>query len=141
LLQFLAGFGHAGAILLAGLTALASDRAVLRAIHRPPQRAGALAQLQRSHRRVLAGLSLALLTGLTMLSAQLATLPRSLFLWIKLAGLATLLWNGLRILRRERLLRTDPQSDTHWVAMEAPARTSAILWCALALMGVLLTTV
>ena len=141
LLQFLAGFGHAGAILFAGLTALASDREILRALTRPRLRPDALAQLQRAHLRVFIGLGCALLTGGLMLSAQLATLPRSAFFWLKMAGLLTLVWNGRRILRHERWLRSDPENEVFWQAMRVPAQTSAVVWCAVALMGVLLTTV
>jgi len=137
----LAGFGHAGAILFAGLTALAADREILRALKRPRLRAHALTRLQKAHLRVFIGLGCALLTGSLMLSAQLATLPRSPFFWLKVAGLLALVWNGRRILKHERWLRSDPDNEVFWQAMRAPARTSALLWCTIALLGVLLTTV
>ena len=128
-------------MLLAGLTALAADRDILRATTRARLRMAALARLQRAHPRVFLGLIGALLTGGTMLSAQLATLPRSPLLWLKLAGLLALLWNGRRILQRERMLRVEPGNETLWQAMIGPARTSVALWCTIALLGVLLTTV
>jgi hypothetical protein len=140
-LQFIAGFGHAAAILLAGLTALSADREVLRALRQPRLRSGALAKLQRSHRRVFIGLGFALLTGLTMLSAQLATLARSPLLWLKLTALLALVWNGRRILERERLLRAQPDSAERWQDMKAPAQTSVALWLTIPLIGILLTTV
>ncbi|MGH7471466.1 MAG: hypothetical protein ACRENP_26240 [Longimicrobiales bacterium] len=114
---------------------------MLRALRRPQLRTPALARLQRAHRRVFLGLALALLTGGTMLSAQLATLPRSPWFWLKLTGLLTLVWNGRRILLQERQLRGNPEQETSWQAMAPLARTSAALWCTIALMGVLLTTV
>jgi hypothetical protein len=128
-------------VLLAGLTALSADRDILRAITRTRLRPAALARLQRAHKRVFLGLGGALLTGGTMLSAQLGTLPHSPFLWLKFAGLATLLWNGRRILQRERELRKQPDNNDLWQAMATPARTSVVLWCSIALLGVLLTTV
>ena len=140
-LQLIAGFGHAGAILFAGLTALSADRAVLRAIRLPRLRADALAQLQRAHARVFTGLGFALLTGLTMLSAQVATLLPSFWFWVKITGLSALVWNGRRILHTERTLAREPQRDEYWQALAPPARTSAGLWLAIALIGVMLTTV
>jgi hypothetical protein len=126
---------------LAGLTALTADRDVLRAVGKPRLRAAALARLQRAHRRVFLGLGLALLTGGTMLSAQLGTLPRSLWFWLKFSCLFALVWNGRRILRREHYLREQPDDDLRWQSMAGPATTSVVLWCATAFMGILLTTV
>ncbi len=120
---------------------MSADREILRALNRPRLRAHARERLQQAHLRVFIGLGCALLTGGTMLSAQLATLPRSVWFWLKIGGLLTLVWNGRRILRRERVLRTDPENEAYWQAMRAPARTSALLWCTIALLGVLLTTV
>lgn len=128
-------------MLLAGLTALSADREILRAITRLRLRTDALARLQRAHRRVFIGLGCALLTGGTMLSAQLATLPRSPFLWLKLTALLALVWNGRRILEREQRLRRQSDDERLWQAMAGPARTSVVLWTSIALLGVLLTTV
>lgn len=140
-LQVLAGFGHAGAILVAGLTALSADRSILRAVRVPRLRNTALAQLQRAHRRVFAGLGFALLTGLTMLSAQIAILLPSFWFWVKMTGLAALVWNGRRILHAERALVQQPQRDDLWEALASPSKTSAALWLSIALIGVMLTTV
>jgi hypothetical protein len=114
---------------------------VLRAVRRPQLREAALLRLQRAHARVFLGLALALLTGATMLSAQLATLPRTPWFWLKVTGLITLVWNGRRILRQERRLRAQPERESLWQELAPLARTSAALWCAIALMGVMLTTV
>lgn len=140
-LQVVAGFGHAGAILVAGLTALSADRAVLRAVRLPRLRSAALAQLQGAHGRVFAGLAFALLTGLTMLSGQIAILFPSFWFWIKMTGLAALAWNGRRILHAERAVGSEPQREELWRALATPARTSAALWLCIALLGVILTTV
>jgi len=140
-LQVIAGFGHAGAILFAGLTALSADRAVLRAVRTPRLRGTALEQVQHAHARVFAGLGFALLTGLTMLSAQIAILLPSFWFWLKMAGLATLVWNGRRILRAERLIVDQTDHHQRWAALAAPARASVALWLSIALVGVLLTTV
>jgi hypothetical protein len=90
---------------------------------------------------VFIGLGFALLTGATMLSAQLATLARSPLLWLKLAALIALVWNGRRILQRERLLRAEPESAERWQDMKEPAQTSVALWLTIPLTGILLTTV
>lgn len=140
-LQVIAGFGHAGAILFAGLTALSADRAVLRAVRTPRLRDAALTQVQHAHARVFTGLGFALLTGITMLSAQIAILLPSFWFWLKMAGLATLVWNGRRILRAERSLAERTDHNQAWAALATPARVSAALWLGIALVGVLLTTV
>lgn len=140
--QLLAGLGHILSILFAARFALEGDRAALRAERRPAaQRAALLELIGNSHRPVLIGLSLALLTGLAQLLAQLAYLPGSPWAWLKLAGLVALLANG-RIIRvtAERLRRGDAEPAA-WRRLRAAAKRSLALWGTLVILGLLLTTV
>jgi hypothetical protein len=140
--QLLAGLGHILSIVFAARYALAGDRAALRAEHRAPaQRAALLAQVGDAHRPVLVGLSLALLTGLAQLLAQLSYLPGSPWAWLKLLGLIALLANGRVIQLTGARLRQDVQQPRAWRALRAAARRSLALWAVLVLLGLLLTTV
>lgn len=140
--QLLAGLGHILAIVYAGRHALEGDRAALRAERRPaPQQAALLAQIGAAHRPVLIGLSLALLTGLAQLLAQLDYLLPSGWFWAKLVGLALLLANGRVIMRSAAALRADPEPPARWQRLRAASVRSLVLWSALVILGLLLTTV
>jgi hypothetical protein len=140
--QLLAGLGHILTIVYAGRYALAGDRAALRAQRRPPgQREALLREIGAAHRPVLIGLGMALLTGLAQLLAQLDYLPRSLWFWMKLLGLALLLVNGRILMRAAARLRSDPADDRQWRMLRAAAQRSVTLWVMLVLVGLLMTTV
>lgn len=140
--QLLAALGHILTIVYAGRYALAGDRAALRAQRRPPaQREALLREIGATHRPVLIGLGLALLTGLAQLLAQLDYLPRSFWFWVKLLGLGLLLLNGRLIMRAAARLRADPADDRQWRTLRAGAQRSVTLWVTLVLVGLLLTTV
>ncbi|HSJ13643.1 MAG TPA: hypothetical protein VK939_04460 [Longimicrobiales bacterium] len=140
--QFLAGLGHILTIVFAGRYALAGDRAALRAQRRPPaQRDALLRSIVSMHRPVLLGLSLALLTGLAQLLAQLDYLPGSFWFWAKLTGLALLLANGRVIMLASRSLRADPEQPARWRTLRAAAVRSLVLWTSLVIIGLMMTTV
>jgi hypothetical protein len=140
--QLLAGLGHILTIVYAGRHALEGDRAALRAERRPAaQRDALLRSIGTQHRPVLIGLSLALLTGLAQLLAQLDYLPRSPWFWAKMAGLVMLLANGRIIMNTAAQLRSNPDQPSRWRALRAGASRSLVLWSSLVLLGLLLTTV
>lgn len=140
--QLLAGLGHILSVLWAARFALNGDRFALRAERRPaPQRAALLASIGNTHRPVLIGLSLALLTGLAQLLAQLSYLPRSPWAWLKLLGLIALLVNGRVIQVMADRLRRNPEQPASWRSLRAAAKRSLALWGALVVVGLLLTTV
>lgn len=142
-LQFGIHAAHLGGITFAGGTALAADRMALRLGRRPPaQRQAFLAHLQTRHARVLTALSVVAASGLLLLGAHVPTLLPSPVYWLKMTLLATLLWNGSRLRATGRRLHRDfdPSPDA-WAPLATYAGRSVALWFAIALMGVILTTV
>ena len=132
-------FLHLGGVLVGGGFALAVDRATLRtAAGDPAARARHLGELGAIHRPVLAGLSLALVTGVLMLAADLESLWSSPFLWGKLGLVALLLGNGVAMKRAESRLRAEPEDGRAWRRLRAAAVVSAALWLAVLLAGTLL---
>jgi hypothetical protein len=117
----------------------------------------------RAHRHVIIGLSFALFAGIAQLAAQLDYLPYSPIFWIKMTTLVALLANGRIIqltgrrvaaamgaadaianaettteaLRREQ----DAAVTPHYRALRAAAIRSVVLWAAMIVLGLLLTTV
>lgn len=142
LLQFGIHVTHLAGLAVAGGTALGADRLALRLGRRPPaQRQAFLAGLQSKHRRVLTALAFVIASGVLLLLAQVRTHLPSPFFWMKMLALGLLLWNGtlLRATERRLLARPDHTRDD-WKPMETHAKRSVGLWVAVALLGLVLTT-
>ncbi|HEX5725610.1 MAG TPA: hypothetical protein VFX98_09100 [Longimicrobiaceae bacterium] len=142
LLQFGLHATHLTGIAVAGGTALGADRLALRLGKRPAaQRLAFLAALAAKHRRVLTALAFVVASGVLLLLAQVRSHLPSPFFWIKMTTLGLLLWNGSRLRRAERRLLAAPEhTREEWGEMETHAARSAGLWVAMALLGVILTT-
>ena len=102
--------------------------------------------ITRAHRHVITGLCLALLTGLAQLTAQLEYLPRSPIFWTKMIALVLLLANGRIIqLAGRSLAATTPigaDAAPHASSrLRFAAMRSLMLWLAMILLGLMLTTV
>lgn len=142
-------FTHLAALLVGGGLAIAGDRATLRVTGRlrggdPTQRARHLDDLRSTHPPVQAALSLSLISGGLLALADLEEFARSPVFGIKLALVALLLANGVRLVRAERALTTmlattDASTAGQWTALRQSAIASAALWLATVLAGVLLT--
>ena len=138
-IQFSAACGHLLAIAYAARYALLGDRAVLRLtsaearVREASAARGDLRVLTGAHRHVLSGLSLALLTGLAQLTAQLDYLPQSPVLWVKLLLLVLLLANG-------RIIQLAGRRGDAGALRPAAVRSIA-LWGLTLLAGLMLTTV
>ncbi len=148
IVQMAAAFGHLAAIAFAARYALAGDAAALRLTSSSRRPAEDLLRITTAHPRVIGGLAVALLTGLAQLAAQLDYLPRSPIFWIKMTMLALLLVNGRMIQLAGRAAaaaaatrETGSTSVAVPSVLRAAAMRSIALWCAILLLGLLLTTV
>ena len=134
-------FLHMGGLLAAGGFALAADRATLRLRRLPgEERLRLVRELGETHRPVLIGLSIVIVTGMAMLLADLETLLPSPLFWVKMGAFALLLLNGL-VLRRagHRLLRAPP-TPRGWRSLHGAALRSAGLWFTVLFLGTLLAS-
>ncbi len=151
-LQAVALFGHLGGIALAGGFAVTTDRVILRVrLSTAAIRTRALRHMRRVHGIVLAGLTLAIITGIATLLADIQDLLPSWIFWLKMLLVSALLVNG-GLLRREGrglLLAMETQGlddpkavpGDGWSRLRTAAARSAILWAVTILVGILLTTV
>jgi len=127
---------HLGGMLLGGGLAVASDRAMLRALRRPEPLGAHLADLESAHRLVALGLVVTIATGLLMLAADIEALLGSPVFWIKMLVLGLLLTNGRTLRRTARRLDTGPADSVLWRArLRRAAFTSAALWFAALALG------
>jgi uncharacterized membrane protein len=129
---------HVGGVLMAGGLAIAADRGTLRALRSPvSDRVFPMRELAAVHRWVLTGLTIVVVSGLALLTADIETFFGSWIFWTKMALFAVLLVNGLVIVRTEAELRADPGEESpHWDRLRVRALTSIILWFVLVVLGV-----
>lgn len=139
LLQTLVVFGHIAALVFAGGLAVTLDRATLRAARGSSEvRWRQLEELRSAHRLVLTGISLSLVTGLLLFTADLETYFVSWIFWTKLGLIAALLANGFMMTRVESRIGSTPNAadDAGWRTLRTTATLSMILWFAIAFAGV-----
>lgn len=132
-------FAHVAALLFAGGLAVTLDRGTLRAERQPEFRPRHLDELGASHRIVLSGLALSVVSGLLLFTADLEAYFVSPVYWTKMTLIALLLANGYRMTRAEAALRAGAaQADAEWGRLRIAALASLVLWFAIALAGVAL---
>lgn len=142
-------FAHLGGLVTAGGLALSADRATWR-LPRPSPEAGArhLAELAGTHRPVLVALTVTLLSGALLALADIEVFATSRVFWAKLALVVLLLANGLLLTRVERAMHVtaagDPVAEARlsllWQRRRIGAVVSALLWYAVVLAGVVLSS-
>lgn len=138
LIATLVVFGHVAALLFAGGTAVTLDRATLRAAQNPTARARHLDDLAASHRIVLTGLSISVVTGVLLFTADIEAYFVSWIYWTKMALIVFLLANGYGITKAEKALRAGGDEVVGWGRLTRTAYASMTFWFAIAFFGVAL---
>lgn len=138
LVQNAVTFGHLGGMVMSGGLAIATDRSVVgKASVSPEERRRHLKAASGTHRWVILGLGITMITGALMLAADLEYLIVSRAFWIKMGLLGLLLANGLFITRQEGVVSsTHPALTRHWRRLRRLSMTSFLLWFAVVLAGV-----
>ena len=134
-------FFHLVPLLVAGGTALTSDRSTLRVARGSADDRGRhLADLARAHTVVLGGLALSFASGVLLVLSDVDEFLSSPLLWAKLGLVGLLLLNGFVMTRTERALGAARDDTTLWARLRTISVLSLILWIATTLAGVVLTT-
>ena len=137
-------FVHLAALLVGGGTALAADRATLRAVRSDAAtRARQLADLALTHRVVIVSLVIAFVSGVALFFTDVETFAVSIVFWVKMTLVGLLLANGLVMTRAESALRrtSGGSGAAPWERLRATAVASGALWLVTLLAGVALTNV
>ena len=133
-LRSLVSFAHFGGIISGGGAAITADLAMLSALrHDHDSVPRELARVHASHRFVIACLVVIVASGLLLLLKDLDALLESKPFWIKMGLFATLLLNGVLIMRAESRVAARG-ADGHGVLRFA-AIASLVLWMATTLAG------
>lgn len=129
-------FMHLGGLLVGAGCAVAADRLILLA---QPGDTHQLKALSGSHRVVLGGLVSMFVSGALMAGADFDHFVTSKWFWAKMALIAVLLINGVRLARAEQAAReSDP---TGWGRLRGASATSLVLWILVTLFGAILPNV
>lgn len=133
-------FLHVGSLLVGGGFALASDRAVLRALRSDlHQRERVLRELSTIHTPVVMALGVSAISGVLLLASDVGTFIVSPVYWTKMTLVLLLLANGYQLMRAEQRLNTDPSpGNGAWPRLKLGATASIALWLSTTLAGVIL---
>jgi len=138
-------FAHIAALVFAGGYAVTLDRFTLRAFRSSELRGAQLAELSRSHRLVMIGLTGSVVSGLLLFTSDIETYWTSVIWWTKASLIVLLLLNGVGSMKLEAQVRESRESRESRVNAEAAGRglrltaiASMLLWFAVALCGVAL---
>jgi uncharacterized membrane protein len=133
-------YAHVAGLLLAGGLAIAADRNTLRALRSDASyRAQALKELAAVHKWVLTGLTLIVISGVALLTADIDTFFGSWIYWTKMGLVVLLLINGFMMTRIERSIEKEASAESaQWASLHRVAVTSLALWFTIALFGIAL---
>jgi hypothetical protein len=138
--QAVVTFTHLAGMLGGGGLAIAADRALWKARTATEEvRARLLAEVERTHRPVIIGLAMAVVSGVLMTAADVKTFVPSPIWWGKMALFAVLLANGAWLQSIEHGVQRAPAAQpSAWGRLALSSRLSYLLWFAVMLGGVLL---
>lgn len=133
-------FLHLGGMVAAGGIAFTLDRAVLRTGKNGwPRRPDLARELHQSHRAVIGGLGVVMLSGLALTAADPTVFLVSWIYWAKMAAVVLLLVNGLFLKRSGERLLAEPEDEGAFRKLRVAALRSAALWALSVLGGVAIT--
>jgi hypothetical protein len=129
---------HVLSLFIGGGIALAADRLTLRAARasNEPLRRQQLVELGDTHAWALGGLGVLFVSGVLLFASDVDTFMHSITFWVKMTLIVSLLVNGLRLTRGERLARSS--DATAWPLLRSASMASAVLWVLTTLAGVVL---
>lgn len=134
------GFAHVAGLVAGGGSAIAADRSTLIAWRRDASsRAAQVAALHGTHRVVLGGLALVVVSGVLLLGADLDTYLHSRIFWLKMALVVLLFGNGSLLVRAGRDVRRG--NPAAWRRLRYGAMASVCLWLLTTLLGTALPNV
>ncbi|MEO7454972.1 MAG: hypothetical protein ABIY52_01830 [Gemmatimonadaceae bacterium] len=132
-------FLHLAPLVFGAGAAYSMDRATISAVRASgAERAQHLRLLSTTHRIVVAGLALSVISGVLLFLADVETFMGSIFYWVKISLVVVLLANGYLMTRTESALAKSPDDAALWGRLRTLAIVSAVLWLATTLAGVVL---
>jgi len=139
-IRTLVAFVHVGALIAGGGLAVATDRALLKAVpNDESSRRTLLETLQSAHSLVVGSLVLITISGFLLFASDFETFLYSKFFWIKMGLVGLLAINGLVLWRAERRALS---GDHHaWGTLRHTAIASITLWFLTTLGGVALPNI
>lgn len=130
---------HLGALLIGGGLAVAADRFTLRALRVRRLDLTILEEQHQVHAVIIASLVAFFVSGVGMSLSNVDKYATSWIYWVKMGLFTLLLINGLALLRVERQLGRDATPASRaWGTLRRVCASSAALWMAITLFGVLL---
>jgi hypothetical protein len=138
--QAIVVFAHVAGMLGGGGLAIAADRAMWKARTATDDvRARLLAEVQATHRPVLIGIFLMVISGVLLFASDVKTFATSWIYWGKMVAFVLLLANGAWLQSMERGMQRAPATTlSGWPKLGLSSRLSYFLWFAVVLGGVLL---
>jgi uncharacterized membrane protein len=139
-IRTLVGFLHVGGLLASGGCAIAADRMTLLSKREPlAARMAQLKALRGTHRIVIVGLVLVVISGLLLFAADTDTYLHSILFWTKMALVVVLLINGSLLVRAEG--QAEAGNPKGWRLLNATAIASIALWFLTTLIGTALPNI
>lgn len=128
------GFAHVGGLLAGGGCSIFADRTILKASRLGlAERTAQLQALKGTHRIVISGLTVIVLSGLLLFASDSDTYLHSKLFWTKMVLTVFLIINGAVLIRAERIAVSGDARG--WQRLVAATVASVLLWFLTTLAG------
>ena len=133
-------FLHIAPIVVGGGIAIGLDRLSLRLSKgEAADRGRHLAELAGTHNVVIYSLAVSIISGLALVAGEIDNFPTSWIFWVKMAFIAILLVNGLRLKSIETSMARNGPGEADWARLHTVAISSITLWLTITFLGVALS--